>query len=348
MQFLSSFFGDKPLAVLGVVVALIVLVAFIVILVRALGGHNFRAPGGRMRQQRLGVVDAFDLDRQRQLVLIRRDNVEHLVMIGGPNDVLLEAAIIRQPAATAALSRTEPPPPALPASAAAAIGALRPPSSGPEPRPDFEAPGREPGLPPAPGLAGVAASTPTSPSGPRLPFPPRVASPTAPPLQRPPAHDASRDSAPHPVAPAARPEPALTVQPAAPAAQPQPVPGAFPQAPLAGSAAAAPPVAPPPARLNPVRAGPPPRPLRPFPTLRPGGGPLFPVRPSGAPAQPAAANAPKDADASEAREQPPAGTPPEGATAPAKPGGPTNVLDSFESLEEEMAKLLGRPGPDQS
>ncbi|MCW6506474.1 flagellar biosynthetic protein FliO [Hyphomicrobiales bacterium BP6-180914] len=54
--------------------------------------------GGRTRQPRLGVVDAFDLDRQRQLVLVRRDNVEHLLMIGGPNDVVIEAAIVRAPA----------------------------------------------------------------------------------------------------------------------------------------------------------------------------------------------------------------------------------------------------------
>lgn len=48
----------------------------------------------RARQPRLGIVDVFDLDRQRQLVLVRRDNVEHLVMIGGPTDVLIEANIL--------------------------------------------------------------------------------------------------------------------------------------------------------------------------------------------------------------------------------------------------------------
>jgi len=37
------------------------------------------------------TVDAFDLDRQRQLVIIRRDNVEHLLMIGGPNDLVIES-----------------------------------------------------------------------------------------------------------------------------------------------------------------------------------------------------------------------------------------------------------------
>ncbi|MGH6819873.1 MAG: hypothetical protein ACREDU_03310 [Methylocella sp.] len=50
---------------------------------------------GRARLPRLGTVDAFDLDRQRQLVIIRRDNVEHLLMIGGPNDFVIESKIIR-------------------------------------------------------------------------------------------------------------------------------------------------------------------------------------------------------------------------------------------------------------
>ena len=59
-------------------------------------GRRLRLPrNGRTRLPRLGTVDAFDLDRQRQLVIIRRDNVEHLLMIGGPNDLLIESQIIR-------------------------------------------------------------------------------------------------------------------------------------------------------------------------------------------------------------------------------------------------------------
>ena len=50
----------------------------------------------RSRTPRLGIVDAFDLgDRQRQLVLLRRDNIEHLLLIGGPNDVVVESNIVR-------------------------------------------------------------------------------------------------------------------------------------------------------------------------------------------------------------------------------------------------------------
>ena len=65
------------------------------IIYRVVFAHRLRVPGGRTRQPRLGLVDAFSLDGQRQLVLVRRDNVEHLVMIGGPNDVLLELQINR-------------------------------------------------------------------------------------------------------------------------------------------------------------------------------------------------------------------------------------------------------------
>src|SRR5208282_1805343 len=55
-----------------------------------------RIPGGsRSRQLRLGFVETFDLDGERQLLLVRRDNVEHLLMIGGPNDVLVESGIVR-------------------------------------------------------------------------------------------------------------------------------------------------------------------------------------------------------------------------------------------------------------
>src|SRR5579885_1740140 len=65
-------------------------------LFRRLSGGRVKPPGnGRQRQPRLGIVDAFDLDRQRQLVIVRRDNVEHLLMIGGPNDLVIEPQIIR-------------------------------------------------------------------------------------------------------------------------------------------------------------------------------------------------------------------------------------------------------------
>src|SRR5262245_6521276 len=60
-----------------------------------------RAPtgGGRGRPPRLAIIDAAVLDRRRRLVLVRRDNVEHLIMIGGPSDVVVEHNIVRPAAA---------------------------------------------------------------------------------------------------------------------------------------------------------------------------------------------------------------------------------------------------------
>jgi flagellar protein FliO/FliZ len=41
------------------------------------------------------VIDYASVDGRRRLILIRRDNVEHLVMIGGPTDVVVESNIVR-------------------------------------------------------------------------------------------------------------------------------------------------------------------------------------------------------------------------------------------------------------
>jgi len=63
----------------------------------------------RGRQARLAVVDAANVDGRRKLVLIRRDNLEHLVLIGGPSDVLIEPNI-----AAGAAPREVPPPRPVP------------------------------------------------------------------------------------------------------------------------------------------------------------------------------------------------------------------------------------------
>ncbi len=96
MQALSNLLGDnKILTILGLVVAVLVAIAIVIVVVRFVAARKGRLSTARGRQPRLAVVDAFDIDKQRQLVLIRRDNVEHLIMIGGPNDVLVESTIQR-------------------------------------------------------------------------------------------------------------------------------------------------------------------------------------------------------------------------------------------------------------
>lgn len=97
MQYISSLYTDNKLlfyAAVGIVA--LTIVVLLVLLARRFFGRGIRAPGnGRSRQIRLGVVDVHDLDRERQLVLVRRDNIEHLIMIGGPNDLLIESQIVR-------------------------------------------------------------------------------------------------------------------------------------------------------------------------------------------------------------------------------------------------------------
>jgi len=48
---------------------------------------------GPRPDKRLAVVEHASVDGRRKLVLIRRDNVEHLIMTGGPVDVVIETGI---------------------------------------------------------------------------------------------------------------------------------------------------------------------------------------------------------------------------------------------------------------
>jgi flagellar protein FliO/FliZ len=57
------------------------------------GTHGFVRP----RDKRLGVVETATVDAKRKLLLVRRDEVEHLVMIGGPVDMLIETGIKGRP-----------------------------------------------------------------------------------------------------------------------------------------------------------------------------------------------------------------------------------------------------------
>jgi flagellar protein FliO/FliZ len=75
-----------------VVLALIGLAAW---LVRRFAGNRLGANANRGRMPRLAVIDAAALDGRRRLVLVRRDNVEHLLMIGGPADIVVEQNIVR-------------------------------------------------------------------------------------------------------------------------------------------------------------------------------------------------------------------------------------------------------------
>lgn len=93
---IESIFASKSFILAAAAIAFLVAAALLSLIFRLIFGRRLRLPrNGRARPPRLGTVDAFDLDRQRQLVIVRRDNVEHLLMIGGPNDVVIESEIIR-------------------------------------------------------------------------------------------------------------------------------------------------------------------------------------------------------------------------------------------------------------
>lgn len=44
-------------------------------------------------EPRLAVMEQASVDSKRKLVLIRRDDIEHLIMTGGPVDVVIETGI---------------------------------------------------------------------------------------------------------------------------------------------------------------------------------------------------------------------------------------------------------------
>ena len=47
---------------------------------------------------RVAVIESLPVDGKRRVILVRRDNIEHLVMVGGRNDVVIESNIMRRPA----------------------------------------------------------------------------------------------------------------------------------------------------------------------------------------------------------------------------------------------------------
>ena len=106
MQALTFFFAF---------VAVLALIGLAAWLVRRFAGNRLGANTNRGRMPRLAVIDAAAVDGRRRLVLVRRDNIEHLLMIGGPTDIVVESNIVRATPATgadaAAARRRQPKPP---------------------------------------------------------------------------------------------------------------------------------------------------------------------------------------------------------------------------------------------
>lgn len=215
-DFIGTYGNNLIVAVVGVGLALLVL-AIVLWILRRRGGAAPFIRGGRNRQPRLQVLDATAVDARRRLVLVRRDNVEHLVMIGGPTDIVIESGIgaipivreVREPqeAELKALprqdsepKRAEPPIPreSRPALPQQPIAAASPASLPEEPvkqpqRPEPPAPAARPAPTPAP-----AASLPPRPSTPPQPVstPTTAREPVAPIRPAAPERDATRPAPP--------------------------------------------------------------------------------------------------------------------------------------------------------
>lgn len=341
------------------IVLLLVVLVVAVWLVRMLrpslnvGGSHSR--GGR--PQRLAITDAFSLDREgRKLVIVRRDNVEHLLLIGGPNDVLVESTIVRSERS----GRERPRAPGdadLIAAAETALAAEMPRMEAPPapeppplpPSPPPMAPPR-PATPPAPvaskppptqplddefesALAAMqAAQQRQQQAAPRPAPPPAPVAPAAPTMERPVLP---------PAPPVAAPAPVIPTTPEPPTPKPEPLPAPEPVA------AKPPPMSEMARRLNEVLQKPMSGTLRP-----PFNKSIPPAPPTPKPADPiveapvAAVTPPPPAPAPRPEAPPPPKPAARPEPVPPVPPAPAKTTDvEMDLLEEEMARLLGRPQP---
>src|SRR3978361_2162194 len=85
----------QTLTFLFAFIAVLALIGVAAWLVRRFPHTRLGANTQRGRMPRLAVIDAAAVDGRRRLVLVRRDNVEHLLMIGGPSDIVGEPKILR-------------------------------------------------------------------------------------------------------------------------------------------------------------------------------------------------------------------------------------------------------------
>src|SRR6185295_10656309 len=85
----------QTLTFLFAFIAVLALIGVAAWVVRRYANNRLGANTQRGRMPRLAVIDAAAVDGRRRLVLVRRDNVEHLLLIGGPSDFVVEQNIVR-------------------------------------------------------------------------------------------------------------------------------------------------------------------------------------------------------------------------------------------------------------
>ncbi|WP_029558865.1 flagellar biosynthetic protein FliO [Xanthobacter sp. 91] len=109
---LQQLFGTQLAFPIRVAIAAIVIAALLgltVLVMRRLAG---RAAGGDRRGRagpRLSVLDSVSVDQRRRLVLVRRDEVEHLLLVGGNSDLVIEQNIGAAEAVETAPAAVPPP-----------------------------------------------------------------------------------------------------------------------------------------------------------------------------------------------------------------------------------------------
>ena len=179
-------YGQLAAWVTGIAVVILVLL-IIWMIIRTIRRPRM-ATGRRSKQARLAVTDAAAIDSNRRLVLLRRDDVEHLIMIGGPTDIIIENDIRKNAPARAISQETR-----LAAPAPAPAPAQQAPAPEQSQTPPVEA------KPVAATTAPVAPATPVTPAA-----PPRTSAPIQPAVS-------STPTAPKVEAPAKKQEPALAM-----------------------------------------------------------------------------------------------------------------------------------------
>lgn len=112
MQFITMVLGSSGNALLTTLLALGFVLALIVLGLWVLkAGMRTTGTLARARGRRLAVVDQLQIDPRRQVVIIRRDDVEHVVLLGGTQDLVLETGIAAEPARRPlAVTPLDPPP----------------------------------------------------------------------------------------------------------------------------------------------------------------------------------------------------------------------------------------------
>lgn len=101
--------------IIGALVVVLALIPVTVWVLRHVSSGQLRGHWGRGQMPRLELRGSVAVDNKRRLVLVRRDGIEHLLLVGGQTDLVVESGIAAESAGAAAEGATAPRRPAGPA-----------------------------------------------------------------------------------------------------------------------------------------------------------------------------------------------------------------------------------------